>query len=359
MTLIFYLYIFVIWSLFGSFASVIIDRLKSHKKWIFTGRSECPKCLHKLWVKDLFPIFSYLSTSGKCRYCKSKISPIYPILELTTGWLFVLIGYFMTQTTLLFAWDTFEWWKLIFFLIFWFFTIVYVFYDILYLEIPESILAILLILSFVGISLQSFLPEYALFPTLESTQMFTPGELIIIILMWVMMITTFYMIMLKELKEIYDVGLLVVLGLIGVWIKYFLYIDFEQSAIGSALIGWYSVFVFFYIQILISGWKWMGGWDLRIAILLWLIAWISYSFWWLFLCYISGSLIWLWILWFLKTREYYKLQKSTLYKIKKLLWFKTSKIPLDTQIPFWPFLAIWCLWVLFFSHEISLLLQFI
>ena len=359
MVTLFYVYLFVIGSLFGSFSSVIIDRLQSNKKWIFTGRSECPKCLHKLWVKDLFPIFSYLSTGGKCRYCQQKISPLYPILELITGWLFFLIGYFMINTTQLFLWDMIEWWKLIFFLIFWFFTVVYVFYDILYLEIPESILAILLSLSFVGISLQSFFPEYALFPTLWNTDIFSMSKLILIIIAWVMMIATLYTIMLKELKEIYDVGLLLLLWLLGIGMKYFLYIDFEQSAIGSAIIGWYSVFVFFYIQILISGGKWMGWGDLRIAILLWCIAWISYSFWWLFLCYISGSIIWLWVLGVLKTRAYYKLQKSTLYKIKKLLWFKTEKIPLDTQIPFWPFLAIWCLWVLFFSHEIDLLFQFI
>ncbi len=55
------------------------------------GRSFCPHCKHKLSWLDLFPVFSFLFLRGKCRYCRKKISWQYPIVELMTGLLFLLI----------------------------------------------------------------------------------------------------------------------------------------------------------------------------------------------------------------------------------------------------------------------------
>jgi hypothetical protein len=57
--------------------------------------------------------------------------------------LFVLVGYFMIDIEKIFSLGmSDEWLKLLVLLILAFCTIVYVFYDILYMEIPESILAI-------------------------------------------------------------------------------------------------------------------------------------------------------------------------------------------------------------------------
>ncbi len=42
----------------------------------------CGDCNSKLLPKDLFPIFSWLFTGGKCRYCGSKVPASYFILEL-------------------------------------------------------------------------------------------------------------------------------------------------------------------------------------------------------------------------------------------------------------------------------------
>ena len=73
---------FALGSAIGSFLSVVIYRVHSGEKGILMGRSHCPKCQYKLQPLDLVPIFSWLFLRGKCRKCKAKISPIYPLLEL-------------------------------------------------------------------------------------------------------------------------------------------------------------------------------------------------------------------------------------------------------------------------------------
>lgn len=104
----FYGFLFFFWMILGSFGSVLSSRLgqftltdirNGNKKLstaiksILRGRSACPSCHHTLHAIDLFPIFSYASTGGKCRYCKKSISIIYPLLEVGCGLLFVLVWY--------------------------------------------------------------------------------------------------------------------------------------------------------------------------------------------------------------------------------------------------------------------------
>ncbi|MCF8002357.1 MAG: prepilin peptidase [Halanaerobiales bacterium] len=73
----------------GSFLNVVIYRLPLKKSIIFPS-SHCPYCKKKLKYYDLIPVFSYVFTKGKCRYCGEKISIQYPIVELLTGLLFLL-----------------------------------------------------------------------------------------------------------------------------------------------------------------------------------------------------------------------------------------------------------------------------
>jgi prepilin signal peptidase PulO-like enzyme (type II secretory pathway) len=80
--------IFIFGSMIGSFLSCIVYRLEQGKTFL-KGRSFCPKCRHYLSWTDLFPVLSYIFLGGKCRYCKQKISPQYPLIELATGLLFV------------------------------------------------------------------------------------------------------------------------------------------------------------------------------------------------------------------------------------------------------------------------------
>lgn len=79
---------------FGSFALAMIDRMKTGRDWV-KGRSECDKCRHKLGVVDLFPVISWTSTKGRCRYCKTKLSKAYPLTELMCGLAFVVSFWFV------------------------------------------------------------------------------------------------------------------------------------------------------------------------------------------------------------------------------------------------------------------------
>lgn len=75
-----------------SFINVIIYRLPKHLSFV-TGRSVCTTCGHKLAVWDLIPIFSYLFLRGRCRYCGSKISGRYILIELLGGFTSLLCFY--------------------------------------------------------------------------------------------------------------------------------------------------------------------------------------------------------------------------------------------------------------------------
>lgn len=88
----FYIFIFVIGIIVGSFLNVVILRLKNGGK-IINARSHCPHCHHQLSAKDMVPILSFFFQHGKCQYCHKKISWQYPLVELATGLLFVLATY--------------------------------------------------------------------------------------------------------------------------------------------------------------------------------------------------------------------------------------------------------------------------
>ena len=90
----FYIIIFIIGSLFGSFYTLAVYRIPRRQDIVRT-HSYCPNCNHKLGLLDLFPIVSYIFLRGRCRYCKEKIRPRYLILEVLSGVLFVLIAYYM------------------------------------------------------------------------------------------------------------------------------------------------------------------------------------------------------------------------------------------------------------------------
>ncbi|MCM2531503.1 prepilin peptidase [Neobacillus pocheonensis] len=83
-----YFYFLIVGITLGSFFNVVGLRVPL-KKSIVAPRSACTTCGHQLKAFELIPVVSYIIQGGKCRGCKSRISPIYPIMELITGILFV------------------------------------------------------------------------------------------------------------------------------------------------------------------------------------------------------------------------------------------------------------------------------
>ena len=79
---------------------------------------------------DLFPVFSYLCLGGKCRHCKKPISPIYPIVELTTAVVFTV--YLLVNGSQLVL-------SVFYYLAILALFIVLIFFDFLYLILPDKI----------------------------------------------------------------------------------------------------------------------------------------------------------------------------------------------------------------------------
>lgn len=88
--LLIYILVFVYGIVIGSFVNVLIYRLPLHQN-IAVEHSHCMNCNSRLRWYDLVPLFSWLFLRGKCRYCKSKISIQYPLVEAINGFGYVLI----------------------------------------------------------------------------------------------------------------------------------------------------------------------------------------------------------------------------------------------------------------------------
>ena len=79
------IFLYFLWGLIlGSFINVIIYRLPNNLS-IIKPRSFCPSCKSPIPLYRNIPILSFLIQKGKCSNCNKKISMIYPIVELSTG----------------------------------------------------------------------------------------------------------------------------------------------------------------------------------------------------------------------------------------------------------------------------------
>lgn len=67
-------------ALIGSFANVVIYRLPRGESVVWPG-SRCPRCGRALTALDLVPVASWALLGGRCRGCKGKVSPRYPLIE--------------------------------------------------------------------------------------------------------------------------------------------------------------------------------------------------------------------------------------------------------------------------------------
>ncbi len=87
----------------GSFLNVVILRLANGEPFL-TARSYCPKCRKQLTWYDNLPLLSFVLLRARCRTCRQPISWQYPLVELTSGLLW-LAGYlwFPPQLTSVFT----------------------------------------------------------------------------------------------------------------------------------------------------------------------------------------------------------------------------------------------------------------
>lgn len=107
--------LFVFGALIGSFLNVVIYRLPvmMKREWhsdclefleqppvvedqpfnLSVPRSRCGGCGHQISALQNIPIISYLVLGGKCAACKTKISAQYPLVELFTAVVSVVVGW--------------------------------------------------------------------------------------------------------------------------------------------------------------------------------------------------------------------------------------------------------------------------
>jgi leader peptidase (prepilin peptidase)/N-methyltransferase len=77
-------------AIIGSFLNVVIHRLPLDESIVFPN-SRCPSCSTVIAFYDNVPVLSYLALRGRCRFCKVRISPRYPAVEILTALLFVAV----------------------------------------------------------------------------------------------------------------------------------------------------------------------------------------------------------------------------------------------------------------------------
>ena len=79
--------VFVFGLAFGSFLNVCVYRLPRDLS-VVSPRSACPNCKQPIAFYDNIPVLSWIILRGRCRHCKTAITPRYLFVELLTGTLF-------------------------------------------------------------------------------------------------------------------------------------------------------------------------------------------------------------------------------------------------------------------------------
>lgn len=76
----------------GGFANTLEYRTRTNLN-ILTNDCYCPSCGSKLRLTDQIPVVSYLLLGGRCRGCREKISPRYPLVEAGTTLIYGLSAF--------------------------------------------------------------------------------------------------------------------------------------------------------------------------------------------------------------------------------------------------------------------------
>ena len=92
------LFFFMLGLAIGSFLNVVIERGEQGKS--LTGRSHCETCHKILSWRELIPLVSFVRQKGRCAKCRTVLSLQYPLMELGTGLVFALVGWYAFYVTL-------------------------------------------------------------------------------------------------------------------------------------------------------------------------------------------------------------------------------------------------------------------
>lgn len=135
-------------AIIGSFLNALSFRWGTGHS-VLRGRSRCMHCGHTLSARDLVPVFSYLFLRGRCRYCSSRVSLQYPLVEVAAAALSLVVYLINPALPLVYAFWLLVWMTLLFVVV----------YDLRHTIIPWSCtialaaLALLyLLLSFGGVA---------------------------------------------------------------------------------------------------------------------------------------------------------------------------------------------------------------
>lgn len=84
----------VVGAVVGSFANVVIYRVPRGESVVHPP-SHCPSCDARIRSYDNVPVLGWLWLGGRCRDCKARISPRYPLVEAGTALALVLVTLFL------------------------------------------------------------------------------------------------------------------------------------------------------------------------------------------------------------------------------------------------------------------------
>ena len=317
MLIVYFIILFLLWICFWSFSTVLIERWHSWKGWVFMGRSECPKCKNTLSWKELFPLFSWILQNGKCKNCKTKIPQFYPLTETFIWIIFVFIGYISWRFWLSFRDPEF------FLLLFWgFISGVYIVYDLRYMEIPDRALLVWIWSCLFIFLVWIFFEEYRLFFDIYSYQSFHTfltdhigAAIVLYFFFFLQILLPGWFFLLKKWRGKDFITLL------------FSFFVFPLAFLAGKTIketseSWYEIPA------------WIGWWDLRVALFIWLTLWSAHGF---------AAVIFAYIIW-------------SIWWVAHIFRAKIHKKTYSKEVPFWPFLWIgWFLALLFYDNILSYL----
>jgi len=205
--IIIYICIFFLGSAIASYINATIYRIEKGVKYpeILTRSSQCEKCKKKLTWYELIPIFGYILIGGRCSKCKDRVSIYYPISEAFLGISFLLLYLFSS---------TFYIWIILILLF------ILSYYDVLYREVPKSLVHILILLS---------LPIFIFFNFNVISLVLTGSILLLLFLLTLI------------LKKSFGLGDMLILLALGLILPYKAYVTMFWFSIFTALL--YAVLV--------------------------------------------------------------------------------------------------------------------